>query len=80
MMIFFARDIPCISSVSDLHQIFCDRELDPHQTPALLLLHQGAFTWGNTLEDALENACYLEESASLAYLSLQLDPGLISYK
>ena len=77
---FFARDIPCISSVSDLHQTFCDRELDPHQTPALLLLHQGAFTWGNTLEDALENACYLEESASLAYLSLQLDPGLISYK
>jgi len=43
-------------------------------------LHGETFTWGNTLEDALENACYLEESASLAYLSLQLDPGLISYK
>ena len=77
---FFARDIPCISSVSDLYQTFCDRELDPHQTPALLLLHQGAFTWGETLEDAVNNASFLEEAASLAYLSLQLDPGLVSYK
>lgn len=77
---FFARDIPCISSVSDLHQTFCDRQLDPHQTPALLILYQGAFTWGHTLEDAVNNACYLEEAASLTYLSLQLDPGLVSYK
>lgn len=77
---YFARDIPCIQSLNDLEHTFIGQNIDPHQTSAVLLIHQGAFVWGCTLEEAINNANLLEEVATLAYLSLQIDPGLISYK
>ena len=74
------KSIPCISSFEELVQTFSDHEIDPNTTPTILLLHNGAYTWGQTPDEAVNNASYLEEVASLAYLSLQLDPGIMPYK
>lgn len=76
----FLKSIPCISSFEELVQTFSDHEIEPNTTPAILLLHNGAYTWGQTPDEAVNNASYLEEVASLAYLSLQLDPGIMPYK
>ena len=77
---YFASDIPCLHSFNDLKHTFIEQNINPSQTSAVLLIRQGAFAWGYTLEEAINNANLLEEVASLAYLSLQIDPGLISYK
>lgn len=77
---YFHADIPCISSIDEVRNTFRERSIDPLQTPAVLLLHHGAFTWGRNSTEAVNNANYLEETASLAYLSMQLDPGIMPFK
>lgn len=77
---YFGTNIPCISSVDELSQTFKERNITYSQTPAVLIHHNGALTWGSNPSEAVENANYLEEAASLAYLSLQIDPGLMPYK
>ena len=36
--------------------------------------NHGVFTWGNTVEKAVENAITLEEVAKMAYFTVQLNP------
>lgn len=52
------------------------RRLDPLALPAVLVAHHGPFTWGATLEKAVENAAVLEFVAQLAAVSLGLSPSL----
>jgi L-ribulose-5-phosphate 4-epimerase len=50
-------------------------ELDPMETPALLVASHASFVWGPTVSAAVETADILEEVASMAYHALTLDPG-----
>ena len=46
-------------------------------TPAILVKNHGPFTWGNSPEQAVENAVILEEVAKMAALTEQLNPKVI---
>jgi L-ribulose-5-phosphate 4-epimerase len=48
--------------------------LDPLAVPAVLVAGHGPFTWGGTPNDAVKNAIVLEEVASMAMKTLQLNP------
>jgi L-ribulose-5-phosphate 4-epimerase len=50
-------------------------ELDPMETPAVLVASHASFVWGATVSAAVETADILEEIASMAYHALTLDPG-----
>ncbi|HEY2849448.1 MAG TPA: L-ribulose-5-phosphate 4-epimerase AraD [Gemmatimonadaceae bacterium] len=50
-------------------------ELDPMETPAVLVANHASFVWGPTVSAAVETADILEEIASMAYHALTLDPG-----
>jgi L-ribulose-5-phosphate 4-epimerase len=50
-------------------------ELDPMETPAVLVASHASFVWGSTVSAAVETADILEEIASMAYHALTLDPG-----
>ncbi|MCC6233088.1 MAG: L-ribulose-5-phosphate 4-epimerase AraD [Verrucomicrobiales bacterium] len=52
------------------------RRLDPLALPAVLVAHHGPFTWGATLEKAVENSVVLEFVAQLASQTLHLAPEL----
>lgn len=49
---------------------------DPMAIPAVLVHSHGPFTWGNTPEQAVENAVVLEEVAMMAWHGLALHPEL----
>jgi len=49
---------------------------DPHEMPAVLVASHGPFTWGSTVEKAVENSIVLEQVALMAGLSEGLAPGL----
>ena len=48
--------------------------LDPLAMPAVLVANHAPFCWGATIVDAVNNASYLEEVATMAYHTLVLDP------
>lgn len=75
---FFRAEIPCADSASDMEAVFEKESLDPLRTPGALVLSEGAYAWGVTVLDAVENAAVLEETANMAYHTMQLDPGLHS--
>jgi L-ribulose-5-phosphate 4-epimerase len=45
--------------------------------PAILLSCHGPFTWGQTPEKAVENAIILEEVASMAAMTKQINPSAL---
>jgi len=54
------------------------RDLDPAAFPAVLVAQHGPFTWGETVDKAVENATVLEEVARMALHTLQLSPAQAS--
>jgi L-ribulose-5-phosphate 4-epimerase len=50
------------------------KSLDPEAMPAVLVASHASFCWGPSVQAAVENASYLEEVATMAYHTLQLDP------
>jgi L-ribulose-5-phosphate 4-epimerase len=50
-------------------------KIDPDETPAALAVHHGPFTWGRTVEKAVENAVVLEEVAKMAAVTVALNPS-----
>jgi L-ribulose-5-phosphate 4-epimerase len=50
--------------------------IDPTHMPAVLVANHGPFTWGVDPEAAVHNAAVLELTARMAFLTLQLVPGL----
>ena len=50
-------------------------KIDPDETPAVLAVHHGPFTWGRTVEKAVENAVVLEEVAKMAAITAALNPA-----
>lgn len=52
------------------------RGLDSAATPAVLVAGHGPFTWGKTPAEAVANSLVLEKAAKMAWLALQLNPGV----
>lgn len=72
----FCVEIPCAASIAEMSSTFRDRSIDPLKTPAALVLSHSAYAWGETALDAVNNAAALEETANMAYHTMQLDPGI----
>lgn len=49
---------------------------DYEAIPAILIKNHGPFTWGSSVEKAVENAIVLEEVAKMAYLSETLNQNI----
>jgi len=52
--------------------------LNASEIPAVLVVHHGSFTWGASAGEAVANGLALEEVASLAFGTLQLNPSQTS--
>lgn len=72
----FHAEIPCAASAATMGETFHMRSIDPLLTPAALVVSHSAYAWGKTALDAVNNAAALEETAYLAYQTMQLDPGI----
>lgn len=72
----FQVEIPCASSAMEIRDTFHERSIDPQRTHAALLVSHSAYAWGQTALDAVSNAAASEETAYLAYQTMQLDPGI----
>jgi L-ribulose-5-phosphate 4-epimerase len=59
-------------------ETFATRELDPLETPAVLVASHGPFAWGIDVERAVENAIALEVVAGLALQTLALRADVAS--
>jgi L-ribulose-5-phosphate 4-epimerase len=55
---------------------FRAKGIDPAQMPAVLVANHGPFVWGPDADTAVHNAAVLELTAQMAFLTLQLQPGL----
>ena len=85
----FHTDIPLTEEIADdriraayeeatgdtIVETFRRRAIDPDETPAVLAVHHGPFTWGRTVEKAVENAVVLEEVAKMAAITVALNPA-----
>ncbi len=72
----FMAEIPCADSPDEAGSLFQQRNIDPLRTPGMLVLSDCAYAWGETVLDAVNNAAALEETAIMAYHTMQLDPGI----
>lgn len=84
----FYGDVPCTRSLTPkevrdayeeetgnvIVETFFNRELDPMAIPAVIVPNHGPFTWGETVEKALENSIVLDEIAKMAFAVEQLNP------
>lgn len=57
-------------------ETFTRLELDPIETPAVLVAHHGPFAWGNDAAQAVENAIALEAAAASALWTQLLQPAV----
>jgi L-ribulose-5-phosphate 4-epimerase len=85
-------DVPCTSMMSDeliqgdyeestgrqILEAFAD--LSPQEVEMVLVAGHGPFTWGKTPEKAVYNAVVLEELATMAFLTLQVNPSAARLK
>jgi L-ribulose-5-phosphate 4-epimerase len=51
-------------------------DLNEEYTPGVLVNNHGPFAWGKDVYNAVHNAVVLEEVAEMAFVSLQINPGL----
>lgn len=84
----FYGDIPCTRSLTSkevaegyeqetgnvIVETFHNREIDPLAIPAVIVPNHGPFTWGESVEKALENSIVLDEIAQMAFAVEQLNP------
>lgn len=84
----FYGDVPCTRSLTAeevdsayeeetgnvIVETFQNRELDPLAIPAVIVPNHGPFTWGETVEKAVENSIVLDEIAKMAFAVEQLNP------
>jgi len=57
-------------------ETFTERNLDPLAMPAVITASHGPFTWGTTIEKAVEHSIILDEVADMAYHSEVLNKDL----
>lgn len=59
-------------------ETFQKREIDPMAVPGVLVHGHGPFTWGKDAMDAVHNTVVLEEIATMACISMTINPQLSS--
>jgi L-ribulose-5-phosphate 4-epimerase len=86
----FAGEIPCTREMTpqeiqgeyekETGNVIVERfkDIDPNSIPAVLVRNHGPFTWGGSAAKAAENAVVLEEVANMAYMTAQLNGGLLT--
>ena len=78
---YFYKDIPCTRNMKKT-EVFgeyeketgnviveCFKDINPDDTPAVLVRNHGPFTWGTDANNAVHNAVVLEEVAKMAFIS-----------
>jgi len=81
---YFHDDIPCTRDMRKV-EVFGEyeketgnviverfRNIDPNDTPGVLVRNHGPFTWGTDVLNAVHNAVVLEEVAKMAFISSTL--------
>lgn len=95
---YFHEDIPCTRNMKK-DEVFGEyeketgnvivetfKEINPDDTPAVLVKNHGPFAWGKDADNAVHNAVVLEEVAKMAYIacnvhmSFNVNMGLMSNK
>ena len=79
----FYGDVPCTRALTadevqvdyetNTGKVIVETVTDYNAMPAVLVKNHGPFSWGNSPEQAVENAITLEEVAKMAILTEQLD-------
>lgn len=86
----FYGDIPCTrvlteKEVNDAYEentghviveTFTNRKIDPLAIPGVITTSHGPFTWGKTVEKAVENSIILDEVADMAFHSELINPQM----
>ncbi|MCX8617320.1 L-ribulose-5-phosphate 4-epimerase [Gilliamella sp. B2923] len=87
---YFYGDIPCTRALSPTEiatdyelntgkviiEEFAKRSLEPMAIPGVLVMGHGPFAWGITAHDAVQNAVVLEEVATMALATRNLNIGI----
>ena len=95
---YFHEDIPCTRNMKK-DEVFGEyeketgnvivetfKEINPDDTPAVLVKNHGPFAWGKDADNAVHNAVVLEEVAKMAYIACNVhmsscvNMGLMSNK
>ena len=95
---YFHEDIPCTRNMKKA-EVFGEyeketgnvivetfKEINPDDTPAVLVKNHGPFAWGKDADNAVHNAVVLEEVAKMAFvacnvhMSFNVNMGLMSNK
>ena len=95
---YFHEDIPCTRNMKKA-EVFGEyeketgnvivetfKEINPDDTPAVLVKNHGPFAWGKDADNAVHNAVVLEEVAKMAFIacnvhmSFNVNLGLMSNK
>ena len=81
---YFHDDIPCTRTMrraevfgeyeKETGNVIVERfaELNPDDTPGVLVQNHGPFAWGTDADNAVHNAVVLEEVAKMAFISMTL--------
>lgn len=83
----FYGDVPCTRALTEQEiggeyeyntgKVIGETISDATAMPAVLVKNHGVFTWGSTVEKAVENAVTLEETAKMAFLTEQLGANAV---
>jgi L-ribulose-5-phosphate 4-epimerase len=52
------------------------KQLNPNETPGVLVQNHGPFSWGENVNEAVHNAVVMEEVAKMASISFAVNPHL----
>lgn len=82
---YFHEDIPCTRKMKkaevfgeyekETGNVIVERfkEMNPMDTPAVLVRNHGPFTWGTDADNAVHNAVVLEQVAKMGFVSMSLN-------
>ncbi len=85
---YFYGEIPCTRAMTEKEikgnyeeetgEVIIEafQNIDPLSVPAVLVKSHGPFTWGRDAAESVHNAVVLEETAFMAYHSMQLNPQI----
>ncbi|MGD9993902.1 MAG: L-ribulose-5-phosphate 4-epimerase [Salinivirgaceae bacterium] len=85
---YFFGEIPCTRQMTEQEvfsayeketgKVIVERfkQLNPNETPGVLVQNHGPFSWGKNVNEAVHNAVVMEEVAKMASISFTVNPHL----
>ena len=85
---YFFGEIPCTRQMTEQEvfsayeketgKVIVERfkQLNPNETPGVLVQNHGPFSWGENVNEAVHNAVVMEEVAKMASISFAVNPHL----